>query len=85
MINCPNCGAPIVSDKCEYCGTVFHRPSGIAISADCTAEVVSKLVDQGVITVNEARSHFEAQAERIRRNRITQQLYAEAIKAIHSC
>lgn len=22
-LNCPNCGAPIVGDKCEYCGTVF--------------------------------------------------------------
>jgi hypothetical protein len=21
--NCPNCGAPIVGSKCEYCGTVF--------------------------------------------------------------
>lgn len=23
--NCPNCGAPITSYKCEYCGTVFDR------------------------------------------------------------
>jgi len=23
-LNCPNCGAPITSSKCEYCGTVFH-------------------------------------------------------------
>lgn len=22
--NCPNCGAPIVGDKCEYCGTIFR-------------------------------------------------------------
>ena len=21
MINCPNCGAPLVGPKCEYCGT----------------------------------------------------------------
>lgn len=21
--NCPNCGAVITGDKCEYCGTVF--------------------------------------------------------------
>jgi hypothetical protein len=21
--NCPNCGAPITSEKCPYCGTVF--------------------------------------------------------------
>ena len=22
-LNCPNCGAPIDGDKCEYCGTHF--------------------------------------------------------------
>ena len=22
--NCPNCGAPITSEKCPYCGTVFY-------------------------------------------------------------
>lgn len=21
--NCPNCGAPVSSDKCGYCGTIF--------------------------------------------------------------
>lgn len=25
MTNCPNCGAPIVAAKCEYCGTVFSN------------------------------------------------------------
>ena len=24
MTNCPNCGAPIVSYQCEYCGTVLN-------------------------------------------------------------
>lgn len=23
--NCPNCGAPITSWKCDYCDTVFER------------------------------------------------------------
>jgi len=23
--NCPNCGAPITSMKCEYCGTDFEK------------------------------------------------------------
>lgn len=23
QLNCPNCGQPITSEKCEYCGTVF--------------------------------------------------------------
>lgn len=25
MTNCPNCGAPITGDVCEYCGTVFKK------------------------------------------------------------
>lgn len=24
ILNCPNCGAPIVGDRCLYCGTVFY-------------------------------------------------------------
>lgn len=23
--NCPNCGAAITGDKCEFCGTIFHN------------------------------------------------------------
>ena len=23
QLNCPNCGAPIIGDKCEYCGAMF--------------------------------------------------------------
>lgn len=23
-INCPNCGAPITSNQCSYCGTLFE-------------------------------------------------------------
>ena len=23
-LNCPNCGAPITSTECPYCGTVFY-------------------------------------------------------------
>lgn len=26
MTNCPNCGAVITGDKCEYCGTLFKQP-----------------------------------------------------------
>lgn len=25
QLNCPNCAAPITSEKCEYCGTDFRR------------------------------------------------------------
>lgn len=23
-LNCPNCGAPIIGVKCDYCGTLFY-------------------------------------------------------------
>ena len=25
MTNCPNCGAPVTSDRCEYCNTVIYN------------------------------------------------------------
>ena len=25
MKNCPNCGAPITSNRCEYCNTVIYN------------------------------------------------------------
>ena len=40
--NCPNCGAPITTDVCQYCGTVFldfaaiqaNKPSYIKFKVD---------------------------------------------------
>ena len=32
--NCPNCGAPIKTDKCPYCGTVFMELNIMAVYAD---------------------------------------------------
>ena len=35
LYNCPNCGAPITGDHCEYCGTVFKQEEpGTALYAD---------------------------------------------------
>lgn len=31
MYNCPSCGAPIDSNKCAYCGTVFDTPDRITL------------------------------------------------------
>lgn len=28
-LNCPNCGAPVTGEKCQYCGTVFYDWAGI--------------------------------------------------------
>ena len=30
MKNCPNCGAVVTSNKCEYCGTIFYDIGDIA-------------------------------------------------------
>jgi predicted RNA-binding protein with PUA domain len=32
IYNCPNCGAPISSEKCPYCGTVFYDFSCIDLN-----------------------------------------------------
>ena len=32
--NCPNCGAPIKTDKCPYCGTTFVEPNIMTVYAD---------------------------------------------------
>lgn len=56
MTNCPNCGAPIVSDQCEYCGTMFNVPKLCShddiLSMYKNAE---RLLASGVVTVNEVR------------------------------
>ena len=31
LLNCPNCGAPIQSDVCPYCGTAFLDWSAFGI------------------------------------------------------
>ena len=43
--NCPNCGAPITSEKCPYCGTVFYDFSCI----DFTSPTYIKIKHNGHI------------------------------------
>lgn len=33
--NCPNCGAPIVGARCEFCGTVFYDFTNFEIGTKC--------------------------------------------------
>lgn len=33
LLNCPNCGAPVTSEKCEYCGAVFLDFAAIQVGA----------------------------------------------------
>lgn len=52
--NCPNCGAPIESDICEYCGTRFRtRDTGSATNE--VYEYSGMLCEKGVLTMNEVR------------------------------
>ena len=57
--NCPNCGAPIRGDECPYCGTAFTRKhEGIPIYDTHGAYITTMLLDEGAITLNEARRRF---------------------------
>lgn len=38
-LNCPNCGAPITSEKCEYCGTLFYDFSAIDVDKPCYLKI----------------------------------------------
>ena len=39
QLNCPNCGAPIVSEKCAYCGTLFYDFSTIDVDKPCYLKI----------------------------------------------
>lgn len=36
---CVNCGAPIISGKCEYCGTVYEQDNILAQKAQLMKEI----------------------------------------------
>ena len=39
QLNCPNCGAPITSERCEYCGSMFYDFSAIEIDKPCYLKI----------------------------------------------
>ena len=39
ILNCPNCGAPITSEQCPYCGTLFYDFSAIEIGKPCFLKI----------------------------------------------
>jgi len=39
QLNCPNCGAPITSEQCQYCGTLFYDFSAIEIGKPCFLKI----------------------------------------------
>lgn len=54
-MNCPNCGAPITGDKCEYCGTEFSqsRINDLTLKVDYSSILAA--VRSNCITPNECR------------------------------
>lgn len=37
--NCPNCGSPLKSDVCEYCGTTFYDLASLEDGTPCYMRV----------------------------------------------
>ena len=71
MTNCPNCGAPITGDQCEYCRTIFRDirievekitlKQELLVSSKMTEELYAntiKAIKSSCITANEARGLF---------------------------
>ena len=51
LLNCPNCGAPITGDRCEYCGTQFidctvkkDKPFYLKVSVDGNRTIIVKVL-----------------------------------------
>ena len=61
LLNCPNCGAPITSEQCPYCGSVFSF-SAVKETADEMSERMHDLkmaYEMGVLTANELRNAMQ--------------------------
>lgn len=60
--NCPNCGAPIETVKCPYCGTPFLDSGAIlsrklpkAVPASQIVGLANKLMQNGILSSNDVR------------------------------
>ena len=56
-MNCPNCGAVVKGDTCEYCGTVFHTPKeelNVTIEMKGDAEQIFRAVQQHIYSYRDA-------------------------------
>ena len=73
MTNCPNCAAPLTSNTCEYCGSVFYNyKSAHSLSSDYMS---------GVLTANEIRRLCSLN-EIVESQISTTNLYTEALNAM---
>lgn len=59
-LTCPQCGAPIVDEKCEYCGVVFYdfacvecdKPFFLKMKKDDQICIYKVVMDDATITSN---------------------------------
>lgn len=68
MTNCPNCGAIMRGDECEYCGTVFRVQPSKQESSTAESEL------------NKARKEFHNACENF--NRLCEQRHLDLIQAL---
>lgn len=54
-MNCPNCGAVVRGNMCEYCGTAFnrHEPLNVQIEMQCDMEQIFRVMQ----SYREANGH----------------------------
>lgn len=54
-MKCPNCGAPLITARCEYCGTIDYERMRMVVfkqtkaEAEDYAERIKRLREYGVI------------------------------------
>ena len=54
QLNCPNCGQPITSEKCEYCGTLFLDFANVKFDHGQFEETYLRLNIDGKLYVTKA-------------------------------
>lgn len=68
MTNCPNCGAPISGDSCQYCGTVIwdfatielRKPQWIKVKRDGMIILVRTMIDNVSTHISSSANGFYA-------------------------
>lgn len=59
-LTCPQCGAPITDEKCEYCGVIFYdfacvecnKPFYLKIKHDDQVNIFKVVMDEANVTIS---------------------------------
>lgn len=67
MSNCPNCGAPITGDRCEYCGTVFRKEKQESkrIASDDFADALRSVIEMNDAIIDIGTSEIDNQLKKL--------------------